>query len=413
MGREIDFYYDALDSLNNRNNYYDELHQETRLSTSFTYSRKFDNATRFKTGAFVHFITDYNFYKRTVERSSVSDIIAENQNLSVNGSGSTQTLQYYAQLSKDLNEKLTVNAGAHFMYLPLNNTYSLEPRLSLKYSPKARHTLGLAYGLHSKMLPLATYFYAEQDTINGQITERFPNMDLPFVKAHHLIGSYNYATPSGLRFTTEVYYQNLFNVPISTDPDNIYYMLNGRPAFPEQDVESGGTGENYGVDVAIEKFFSSRVYFLITGSVFRSFFSPKNGNRYPTTYANNYVSALTIGREFGFKKGRILQIGARVIYNGGNRYTPLDVAASLAENRYVMDIDQLNALQIPAYFRIDTRIAWRYNSRRVSGNISLDIQNVLNYRNPNNVSYDATNNELFFRNHTSGFVPVLAFQFDF
>ncbi len=28
MGREIDFYYDALDSLNNRSNYHDELHQE-------------------------------------------------------------------------------------------------------------------------------------------------------------------------------------------------------------------------------------------------------------------------------------------------------------------------------------------------------------------------------------------------
>ncbi len=306
-----------------------------------------------------------------------------------------------------------MNAGGHIMYLPLNNTYSIEPRLSLKYSPQPRHTLGLAYGLHSKMLPIATYFYAVQDTVNGVITESFPNKDLPLVKAHHLIGSYSYATPNGLRFTTEVYYQSLFNVPVSTDADNVYYMLNGRPSFPEQATEGSGKGENYGVDVAIEKFFSSKVYFLLTGSVFKSYFYPKYGNRYHSTYANNFVTGLTIGREFAYKKGRILQVGARILYNGGNRYTPLDAAASLAEDRYVMDLTQLNAAQIPNYFRIDTRIAYRYNARRLSGNISLDIQNVLNYKNPNNVAYDAENNVLLFRNHTSGLVPVLAFQFDF
>ena len=283
----------------------------------------------------------------------------------------------------------------------------------MRYTPSPKHLVGLAYGLHSKILPFASYFYIERDTINNVVFERFPNEDLPFIKSHHLIGSYNYFTNSGLRFTTEVYYQSLFNVPVSPDNDNYYWMLNSRSTFPQDDVTSDGKGYNVGVDVALEQFFSNQVYFLLTGSVFQSTFSPQNGGVYPSTFANTFVSGLTLGKEFELKRGRILQIGARTLFNGGNRYTPLDVNESLNEGRYIGDLDQFNQAQIPNYFRIDTRIAYRYNGERVSGNISLDIQNILNRQNASGIGYDSNNNELFLRYHTSGLVPVIAFQFDF
>jgi len=413
MGSEIEFFYDVLDSLNNRSNYHDERHNENRVATSFVYSRRLNSSLRFKTGAFVNIITNYDFYKRTIQRASVSDIIEQNSNLSVNGQGSTQTLQYYAQFSKDVNAQLTLNAGGHLMYLPLNETSSVEPRLSLKYTPLPQHNFGLAYGLHSKVLPFASYFYTVQDTINGVIQERLPNMDLPFVKSHHLIGSYTYSTPKGLRFSSEIYYQRLFNVPISTDVTNFYWMLNNSSNFPETEVESNGKGENYGLDLALEQFFSNKVYFLLTGSFYKSYFIPKNGQRYNSTFANDFVSSLTFGREFEFKKGRLLQVGARVLYNGGNRYTPADENASLEEGRYIIDENALNSARIPNYFRIDTRIAYRYNAPKLAGKISLDIQNILNYQNPSRVAYDPITNRVFFRNHTSGLVPVLAFEFDF
>ncbi|MEM6700197.1 MAG: TonB-dependent receptor, partial [Bacteroidota bacterium] len=413
MGSEIEFFYDVLDSLNNRSNYHDERHNENRIATSLVYSRKINSSLRFKTGAFINFITNYDFYKRTIQRASISDIIEQNANLAINGQGSTQTLQYYAQLSKDINSQLTLNAGGHFMYLPLNVTSSLEPRLSLKYTPFPKHSFGLAYGLHSKILPFASYFYTVRDTINGGIQERLPNMDLPFVKSHHLIGSYTYSTPSGLRFSSEIYYQRLFNVPISSDPDNFYWMLNNSSEFLQSEVESGGKGENYGLDLALEQFFSNKVYFLLTASFYKSYFFPKNGQRYNSTFANDFVSSLTFGREFEFKKGRLLQVGVRVLYNGGNRYTPADKDASLEAGRYILDENALNSERIPNYFRIDARIAYRYNAPKLAGKISLDVQNVLNYQNPSRVAYDPVTNSLFFRNHTSGLVPVLAFEFDF
>jgi len=411
--RQIEFYYDVLDSLNNRANYHDERHNESRLSTSIVYNRKVNPSLRFKTGVFAHYMPNYDFYKKTIARQNISDILVDNTSVSFEGSGSTYTLQYFAQMSKKVGDRLTLNAGAHFLLLGLNNTTSLEPRLSLQYQIDQRQTFSFAYGLYGKMLPMAGYFYSVKDTVGTTITERFPNMDLPMIKSNHFIASYNYATPSGLRFTAEAYYQNLFNVPIDTNPSDLYWMLNQRSSFPERIADSDGKGENYGIDLAIEKFFSNRLYFLITGSFFKSYFYPKDGERYATTFANDYVSALTIGREFELKKDRVLQVGARLLYNGGNRYTPLDAAASLSAGTYVGDVSLSNTERIPDYVRLDTRISYRFNATKLAGIISLDIQNILDRKNPNNIGYDAENNELFFRNHSSGLVPVLSFQFDF
>ncbi|MBR9923267.1 MAG: TonB-dependent receptor [Bacteroidetes bacterium] len=413
MGSEIEFYYDVLDEANNRQNYHDERHNETRSVASLTYSNKLNDRLRFKTGMFFNYILSYDFYLNTIQRQNISDVLTENTDLAINGSGNTATLQYYAQFSQQLGARTTLHAGGHFMYLALNNRYSVEPRLALKYQINARQDISLAYGLYSKILPMAAYFYQQQDTLNGQVVISYPNMDLPMIKSHHFIASYNYATEKGLRFSAEAYYQSLFNVPVSPDPEDLYWMLNTRSTFPLDKAESSGTGNNYGLDLALEKFFSNRVFFLLTGSYFKSWFVPKNGQQYPTTFANDFVSALTIGREFEFKKERVLQLGTRILYNGGNRYTPLDEAASLQAGTYILDSSMINADRIPAYFRVDARIAYRFNRPRLAGNLTLDIQNVLNRKNPRNVGYSVDENALFFRNHTSGLVPVLALQLDF
>ncbi|MGK0364363.1 MAG: hypothetical protein ACI85O_001420, partial [Saprospiraceae bacterium] len=157
IGSEIDWKYDVLDSLNNRQQYHDEVHNESRLSSSIIYSRKMSPTLRFKTGTFIHNILNYNFFKKTIQRANISDVLTENTNLSINGQGSTNTFQYFAQFSKDLSPRLTLNVGAHFMLLGLNKTTSIEPRASMQYKLSSRQTVSLAYGIYSKSLPMAGY----------------------------------------------------------------------------------------------------------------------------------------------------------------------------------------------------------------------------------------------------------------
>ena len=117
---------------------------------------------------------------------------------------------------------------------------------------------------------------------------------------------------------------------------------------------------------------------------------------------------------FEFKKGGTLQIGARLLYNGGYRYTPHDPVLSAQEQRFVAKANSFWASQVTPYSRVDARIAYRFNKKRLSGSVSLDVQNLTNKKNLKGVSYNAETNELGFRNFDGGdFIPVLSFVFDF
>lgn len=408
--------YDTLDLNDVPYRYNTEQYTDYRISTALSYNRKISPSTRFKTGIIAHQIW-YKFFKETGPRRAVTNINENLNVISVNGEGATQTLQYYAQLNHRLNDRLTANIGGHFLFLNLNNTAALEPRVSFKYQLNEQQNLSFAYGLHSQILPLAAYFFNYQDTtvVNGQqvINTVTPNFDLKMVRSHHLIGGWSYVTPSRFRFTAEVYMQRLFNVPVKPEADDIYWMLNEQERFPEFPVTNDGKGLNYGIDIAIEKAFSSGFYFLLTASRFESNLELWDGRIFETKFSTGFASSYTIGKEFTFKNDAVLQIGGRVLYNGGFRYTPHDEVASLAAGTYVQDLSQVWGAQVRPYFRIDSRIAYRINKPNLAMNFTFDIQNVTDNRNPRGISYEPSTNTLREQIHPGGFIPVLSFRFDF
>jgi hypothetical protein len=307
-----------------------------------------------------------------------------------------------------------MNFGVHGMFLGINQTVGIDPRLSMKYSVSNTQKIGLAIGKHSQILPMAAYFY-EQEVSEGASEKFRPNFDAPFMNSNHYILSYTYVTPKLLKFNAEVYYQTLNNIPVREDDlDPAYWMLNSQADFPNFKTVSEGKGENYGVDLAIEKFFSNKMYFLLTGSFFESNYFEKNGTKHPTRFSTKWVSSFTLGREIEFKGGGALQFGARIMYNGGFRYTPYDPALSAQENTFVPLAGAYWNGQVTPYSRVDSRVAYRFNKKRYSGSISLDIQNLTGRKNLNGVAYNGVSNELEFRKYAGGdFIPVLTFVFDF
>jgi hypothetical protein len=80
---------------------------------------------------------------------------------------------------------------------------------------------------------------------------------------------------------------------------------------------------------------------------------------------------VTGGKEFNLKKGRVLQIGGRFLWSGNTPYTPLDPVLSKQAGTYVPLKDADNSARVPNYYRLDTRIQYRYNTRKLAGSISL------------------------------------------
>lgn len=415
MVRSIDWNYDTLNTENVSYRYHIETLKEQRIAGAFLYNNRLNARTLFKTGLTVHQIF-YHFHYDDKARSQVTNVgtIGNSRPLYAEGQGSTQTLQPYALMSYDLNEKLKLTAGLHLLYLTLNQTAALDPRASLKYQFKENQTISFAYGLHSQNIAIAAMFLQDTMWVNQQPVLYHPNTNLKLLRAHHLIASYSFYTKNRIRFQVEGYGQYLFNIPIRNDATSAYWMLNGRGEIPRYPVVSKGTGWNYGLDFTVEKQFSNQFYFLVNASLYRSTYQTLQKITYSTANDSRYNTSATIGREFVFKKGGALQIGGRVLYWGGFRLTPPDTEQSIAAGKYVPDEKHPYSIQGPNYLRLDLRTLYRFNiNQHIAGQVSLDIQNISNRHNINDIDFNLATNKLVYQSTTSGLVPIFSFQVDF
>ncbi|MBK6976658.1 MAG: TonB-dependent receptor [Cytophagaceae bacterium] len=405
VGSEIKRMSDTLDLKNVRYRFDTQQYVDKRLVATAIYQTKLSTKTTLKTGIIGNYI-GFNFFKDTKSRTSLSDVNQQQRSVTVDGSGTTGQFQQYAQIHSELTPKIHLNFGYHYLHFFANNTHSLEPRVSLQFLPKINHRISLAYGIHARALPLMAYYFKDS-------TGAFVNKNLDLLKANHLVASYHIYTASKIRFSVEGYYQTLKNVPVEPNSKSNYWMLNNSSEFPTFKVESNGTGTNYGLDVAVEKLFSNSYYFLVTGSWLNSTYKTPNNITLNSRFNTGFTTSFTFGKEFPFKNGNILQLGARYLINGGFRYTPYDPVKSKEKGQYVEMQNTDFSEQVPAYRRLDGRIAYRYNARKLAGNISLDVQNVFNRINASSVTYNAKTNTTNIFYGSSGFVPVMAFQFDF
>lgn len=386
--------------------YNTERYNDRRISSAWVYNLRMTDRVALKSGAIFHQIF-FDFYKNAYPVASQADINSFDRfGRSVQGKGSTQTIQQYTQAVWRLRPSVTANFGYHFSFLTANKTWSLEPRASLQYQYRGNQRLSLVYGLQGQMLPLMAYYFTDDQG-------NTPNKNLKMMQAHHGVLAWHLFTKNKMKISAETYLQKITRVPVSPESGNNYWMLNQTNGYPLFQVVSQGGGLNYGLDMAIEKLFARSWFILTTLSVFESKMKGYDGVEYHTNWSAGFSSSLTFGKEFSLRKSRVLQIGGRFLYSGGNRYTPHDPILSAQQGTYVALAGATNTAQVPNFYRLDTRIQYRYHTQRLSGSISLDIQNALNHINATGVGYEATTNTTVVQYRGGGLIPVIVFQFDF
>lgn len=373
-----------------------------RSQLHLTYSNKISNRFRLKTGTSLTANTYWLNYSKDLGNGDYTYLD--------NIHGNTFLLQAYAQGSYRPVKKLMFNFGFHALFLTLNNTYSIEPRLSIQYKPFENTTFSAAYGLHGKVLPIGTYLL-QLPNGNGNITQ--PNKDLEIAKAHHAILSFQQIIGLGFRLNLEGYYQYTFDNPTSTIPNSGYWFFNERDNYGTREMISEGQGQNYGVDLSVEKAFSRSFFVLVTGSLFWSQYKSLGDTEWRRTRIDKrWGTSVMGGYEFTFKKGGVLQIGLKSFLSGGLRYTPADFEASKLAGQLVEDTNQYWGASAGTYFRLDGRVAYRKDHKKFSYTISLDVQNITNTKNPRYFIYDRQEITLIPR-YQSGLLPVISFQIDF
>lgn len=303
--------------------------------------------------------------------------------------GSTALLRGFAQWQHRFSNTLLINAGLSEQYFLLNRANAVEPRLGLKYSITNRQALSLGAGLHSQLQPV--YIYFASDTINGKRVETNRNLD--YTRAAHAVLAYDNTFSTNFRIKSEVYYQYIFHAPVRSYP-SYFSALNLGADFNSPNVNnlvSTGKGHNYGLELTLEKFFSKGYYFLVTTSLFESKYRGSDHVLRNTAFNGNYVFNALGGKEFRIGDRHVISIDLRGTYAGGKRYSPIDLAASIAAGEEVRDVNHAFEYQYPDYFRLDVKPGYRFNAKKITHEFSIDIQNITHHNNVFQQSYDLIN----------------------
>ncbi|MCF8428900.1 MAG: TonB-dependent receptor [Bacteroidia bacterium] len=380
---------------------------KTSYNFSTTYHSKINSRLFVKAGL-QHEIIGLDLYYKTKER------IFDNYKQIWDYNSSTNMTQAFAHFKYNITEKIALNTGIHSQLFSLNNSFAIEPRLGLTYNVTNKSSFNFGYGLHSQMQPINVYFLQSNDA-NGNTY--YNNKNLDFTKSHHFVLGYNIQPFNDWRIKTEIYYQSIYNVPVNTFSSS-YSMLNTGSTFKtdlQDSLTNNGTGQNYGIELTIEKFFSKGYYGLFTSSVYSSKYSGSDGIERNTAFNGRYVFNLLAGKEWkvGSAKRNKLSADLKFTNAGGRAYTPIDLTASNTLGREQLSTN-IYSSYYENYYRIDVKVGFSLNSgkRKLSHTFSLDLQNVTNHSNVFSQSYDDRNQSIKTTNQL-GFFPNFIYKFQF
>ena len=375
------------------NNKYYNFVLSSLLNTKF--SARHTNRTGF---VFTNMYYDLLLKNATITGMPLQTLVSENDNSTLAAAYSNSTV--------NLNEKITANLGLTAQWFMLNNAFSLEPRVGVKYRFAPRQVLSLAYGLHSRLERLNYYFI--RDNSNQKINE-----NLGFTKAHHLVLGYDISISEFIHLKIETYYQHLFDVPVMEA--GAFSLINQQNDwFFSEKLCNTGTGRNYGLDITFEKYLSRGYYYMATASVFNSQYKGADNVWRDTRYNRNYAFNLLIGKEWllGKYKNKILSLNVRMNYQGGDRYSPVNAALSIVNQDVVFDERKAYSQQFSPAFVTHFTASYKINKAKTAHEFALKLINLTQYEEYLGFRYNLQNQVVEFEREAT-FIPNISYKIEF
>ena len=389
------------------------LHGKTTLHASL--NKKYSARSNLKVG----FITDTYFVNYLDSVQNENDLTQPMTQL-LNAQNNPLMIRGYASWKYRLNSVVTLNTGLHAMHFSQSNSNLIEPRVGIKWRRKPNETIGVGYGMHSQIQPLYIYNTLFVDSISR--TYGTHNDEIGPTQSHHIVLSYEKVIKRNLRIRGEVYYQQLYNVPVEVISSSFSLLNQGsgfERFFPDV-MTNSGTGTNQGVELTVEKFFTKNYYFMATGSLYDSKYKGSDGVERNTDFNGNYIFNFLGGYEYkmGDNDKNALIFGMKYTVGGGKRYSPIDTAATIQDGAsVVLDGSRRNIYQFQDYSRLDLKFGLRINTKKTTHEISIDVANVLDTQNVLKESYfdDPENpgSKIFAKEYQLGRLPNFWYKFNF
>lgn len=257
-------------------------------------------------------------------------------------------------------QKLLFVPGFRVDYNSLNDRFTYDPRMSMRYTLTERTSLKAGVGSFSQPPQ-------PQETAPG-----LGNPNLKSQRAIHYGAGVDHAFSDDFTLGVEGFYKRIYNRVVPTE--------SGFPPFTND-----GKGRIYGIEVAGRKLATGRWFGFLSYTLMWSQRKDQNGDWRPFDYDQRHIFTLA----GSVRLGRGWEVGATMRVVTGNPRTPyLPLAPiNLDTGEYVPVSGRINSARNPTFNRLDLRVEkqWIFDSWRLAW--YLDIQNTYNARNPEGITY--------------------------
>jgi hypothetical protein len=200
------------------------------------------------------------------------------------------------------------------------------------------------------------------------------------IHSHQLTAGIIAADSHRLRVTVNAYQKLYSDYPVSVTFPQLS-MANIADTFGQAFLMFPMVGKGQGIARGVEASVDARPFrrFILTGSLtyMRSWYSGLDG-----VLRKGDFDMPLVGNVMGFTPlGRGWTISFRYSGSTGRPYTPDNMALSIAQDRDVYDLTQINGVRAPMYSRLDFRGEWTHQLRHGSLVTHIGLENALNTTN--------------------------------
>lgn len=320
--------------------------------------------------------------------------------LTMNEDISAEKFAGFASLSLRPIPRLTATLGVRGEHFSYTDREKLSPRLALSYDLGPGTRLNLSGGVYRQTMPLIL------------LAQHESNRDLKDPKAIHYVAGVEHLLTEDTRLTLEAYRKDYRHFPV--DPaqpelflvDELYYRYGF--FFNHGELTDAGEARSHGVEATVQKKLASGVYGLASGSYFRTKYRNDEGDWTDRVFDNRWLASV----EGGYKPNSRWEFSVRWIYAGGAPYTPLDLEASAAIDRDVLDRDRINAERYPDYHSLNVRFDRRFHFRGSNLTWYVSVWNAYGRENVSSYYWNANADEV--ETVTGwGTLPIFGLEYEF
>lgn len=258
----------------------------------------------------------------------------------------------------------------------MNGLQTLSPRISFSYVLADKWTWNSSAGMYYKIPPYTILGFADNNNV-------LVNKNAKYQRSNHYTTGVEYLPNDGLRFTVEGFYKQYSNVPVSVR--NGISLANLGTDFTllgNEAVTTNGKGKAYGLEFFVQKKLTKKFFGILSYTFYRSLYAGNDEKYIASSWDNRHLLSVT----WGYKFPRNWELGLKFRYQGGSPYTPFDETLSrlnyLSQGVGTLNYAQLNSNRLTGFNSSDVRIDKKWNFRKTTIDLFLDVTNWYVAKNP-------------------------------